>query len=196
MARRRNYKEEYRRRSERAHDLGFASEWERRRAPRNPRGIEAYARLGEGPRGSRSAALAVVYSARSKGTTIEEEAGAAGVPVSWVKYWARDALGRTRNGRTLPRAGDRLLRVRPLVLEGDDEVVFVGVRGSRASDRADRVWDLQWRVANDMADESELGVIRGMRIAGRTVETDPERLHYLARAQALDTDEVYRGLIG
>jgi hypothetical protein len=196
MARPRNHKEEYRRATERARQVGFGSVWERRKAPRNPRRIEEYAQLGEGARWSRSSALAVVHGARVRGTTVEEEAAAAGVPLWAVKYWAGDALRPTRNGRTLPRAGDRLLRLRPLVVEGEDEVVFVGVHGSRASERADRVWDLQWRVANDLADESELDQIRGVRIAGWAVETDPERLHYLARAQALDTDEVYRGLVG
>jgi hypothetical protein len=196
MARRRNHKEEYRLAKERARRVGFASVWERRKAPRNPRRLEEYTQLGEGARWSRSSALAVVHSARMSGTTVEEEAAAAGVPVWAVKYWAAGALAPTRGGRTFPRAGDRLLRLRPLVVEGEDEVVFVGVRGSRASERADRVWDLQWRVANDLADESELEQIRGVRIAGWAVETDPGRLHYLARAQALDTDVVYRGLVG
>jgi hypothetical protein len=161
-----------------------------------PRSLAQYGRLPEQARLSRSRALGLVQRARQEGTTLEEQAERAGVWMWEVRYWAREALRPTRRGETRPRAGDRMLRLRPIVVEGDEEVSFVPVRGSRAADRADLVWQVQWDVANDLADESELDQIRGMRIAGRTVESDPDRLHYLARAQALGTDDVYRGLLG
>ena len=37
---------------------------------------------------------------------------------------------------------------------------------------ADQVFDIQWRYVNGQADESELDTIEGVRIGGRTVESD------------------------
>ena len=113
-----------------------------------------------------------------------------------VRYWAAEALEPTRRGRTLPREGDRMLRLRPLIVVDANELVFVTVRGSRAADRADQVFDIQWRYVNGQADESELDTIEGVRIGGRTVESDPDRLLYLARANALDALEAYRETLG
>jgi hypothetical protein len=196
MARKRDYRSEYRRREQRARELGFAGEWARRKAPRRPRNVAEYALLPEAARSSRSASLSVVHRSRRGPMSVEESAAAAGVPMWEVRYWAADALQPTRRGRTLPRKGDRLLRLRPVMLEGESDVVFVAVRGSRAADRADAVFDVQWRVANDLADEFELEHIRGVRVAGRTVESDADRLRQLALAQAFNTDEVYREIVG
>ena len=46
-----------------------------------------------------------------------------------VRYWAAEALEPTRRGRTLPREGDRMLRLRPLIVVDANELVFVTVRG-------------------------------------------------------------------
>jgi hypothetical protein len=107
--------------------------------------------------------------------TVEEAAAEAGVSMATVRYWAPEALEPKRRGRTLPTAGDKLTRLRPIVLEDESELTFLVVRGSRAADRADEVFDIQWRFANGHAAEAELERIRGVRIAGRTVETDPAR---------------------
>jgi hypothetical protein len=127
--------------------------------------------------------------------TIEAAAREAGVDPAVVAYWVPEAIEPARKGWTLPNPGDRLLRLRPLLLEGEAEVEFVAVRGSRAADRADRVFDVQWRYANNQADESDLAQIAGIRIGGRRVEADPERIRYLAAAGALDTDDAYRALV-
>ncbi len=196
MARRRDYAAEYRRRSERARLLGFSGEAARRRAPRRLRHVSDFARLPENARESRSRALSVVHRARVERTTVEEQAAAAGVAMSEVHYWAAEALEPTRRGRTLPRDADRLLRLRPVILEGGNELTFVPVRGSRAADRADAVFDVQWRFARGEADESELSTIADVRIAGRAVESDPTRLEFLALAGAIDPVEAYRETIG
>lgn len=70
------------------------------------------------------------------------------------------------------------------------------MRGSRAADRAHAVFDVQWRYANNQADESELAQIEGIRIGGQEVEANPERLYYLAAAGALDPEDPYRELVG
>jgi hypothetical protein len=74
-------------------------------------------------------------------------------------------------------------------------VTFVTVRGSRAADRADAVFDVQWRYAAGSADESELEQIENVRVDGQRIEADPERLRYLAAAGALDTDDAYQALV-
>jgi hypothetical protein len=196
MARTRDYALEYERRRERARLLGFASEWQRRRSPRKLRSAADFGRLPDKARESRSRALAVVHRARVRRSTVEEQADAAGMSIWEVRYWAGEALEPTQRGRTPPRAGDRLLRLRPLIVEGENELVFVTVRGSRASDRADPVFDVQWRFVNGDADEAELDEIRGMRIGGRTVEGDPDRLEYLGRLGTIDPLEAYRETIG
>lgn len=195
MARSRDFAVEYRRRQNRARKLGFGGESQRRKAPRKLRSAADFGRLPERARESRSRALSVVHQARLERTTIEAAAATAGVSIADVRYWAPEALEPTRQGRTLPRPGDRLLRLRPLLLQGDGEVTFVTVRGSRAADRADAVFDVQWRYAAGAADEAELERIEGVRIDGQRVEADPERLRYLAAAGALDTDDVYQALV-
>jgi hypothetical protein len=195
VAARRNYQAEYRRRQRRARQLGFDSEWQRRKAPRLPRSLADYRLLPEKARRSRTDALSVLNRARHQRMTIEAAAAAAGISPETVRYWAPEALEPARQGWTLPRPGDRLLRLRPVLLAGDDEVTFVPVRGSRAADRAHALYDVQWRYATGEADQSELHQIEGVRIAGREVEADPERVRYIAAAGGLDTDDAYRELV-
>ena len=192
---RRDYADEYRRRQRRARQLGFESEWQRRNAPRHPRSAADFARLPEGARQSRTNALSVLSRARLERKTIEAAAASAGISPDVVEYWASDALEPAGWGRTLPRSDDRLLRLRPLLFEGEDEVTFVAVSGRRAADRAHAVFDVQWRYANGQADESDLQEIDGVQIAGQSVEADPERLRYLAAAGALDPDDAYKALV-
>jgi transposase-like protein len=196
MAGRRDYKAEYRRRQQRARQFGFPSYSAQRRAPRRLTGPGDFGRLPEAARESRSEAFRVVAFARRQQTTVEAAARELEVPVSTVRYWAPEALEPRRGGLTLPREADRLLRLRPLLLEGEREVTFVAVRGSRAADRADEVFNLQWQYVTGKADAADLERVRGVRIAGRTVETDPDRLGYLARAGAIDIPEAYRSIVG
>jgi hypothetical protein len=193
---RRDHAAEYHRRQRRARELGFDSEWQRRNAPRLPRSLADFRLLPEGARQSRSDALSALSRARRERKPIEEAAVAEGISPETIRYWASEALNPARQGCTLPLPDDPLLRVRPLLLEGDDEVAFVAVRGSRAADRAHAVFDVQWRYANGQADESDLQEIEGVQIDGEEVETDPERLRYVAAAGGLDTDDVYRALVG
>jgi hypothetical protein len=128
--------------------------------------------------------------------TVEEAAGEVGVPMSTVRFWVPEALEAKRRGRTLPTLGDKLTRLRPIVLEDESELVFLTVRGSRSADRADRIFDVQWRFITGHADESELARIRGVRISGRVVESDPARLVLMAGAGVIDVPEAYREIVG
>jgi hypothetical protein len=196
VAARRDYRAEYRRRQRRARQLGFESESQRRKAPRRLRTVGDFARLPEAARQSRTDALSVLGRARRERITVEAAARAAGVSPEVVRYWAPEALEPARKGWTLPRSGDRLLRLRPVLLEGESETTFVAVRGSRAADRAHAAYDVQWRYANGSADEDELRKLKGTRIGGQEVESDPGRIRYLAAAGALDPDPAYRSLVG
>jgi transposase-like protein len=196
MARRRDYNAEYRRRQQRARQLGFSGYSAQRRAPRRLTSPADFSRLPETARESRSEAFRVVTLARRQKMTVEAAARELGVPMSTVRHWAREALEPQRQGLTLPREADRQLRLRPLLLEGESEVTFVAVRGSRAADRADEVFNLQWQYVTGNANAADLERIRAVRIAGRTVESDPDRLGYLARAGAIDIPEAYRAIVG
>jgi hypothetical protein len=196
MAKRRDYAAEYRRRQELAKERGFESYWQERRSPRRLIRSQDFSLLPERARDSRTKALRVVSLARDEKTTAEEVAGRLGVPMRDVRYWAREALRPTRHGKTLPTRGDRIARLRPVIFEGDDESSFVIVRGSRAAERADFVFDIQWRFIAGHAEEAELELIRGLRFGGRVVESDPDRLEFLGRAGAIDIGEAYRDVVG
>ena len=150
MAAARDYRREYQHRAALARARGFRSYWTERRAPRVARTPRDFARLSPEARESRSAALGVVARAREAGLSVEEAARELRVPMSVVRWWARAGLGPTRNGRTMPTAADRMLRLRPLVVVGKG-LVFVAVRGSRQSDRAHHAWDVQWRFIHGAA---------------------------------------------
>lgn len=195
MAGRRDYKAEYRRRDQRARQLGFTGYSQQRRYSPKLRNTRDLARLPESARAARSDALHVIGIARERRITIEEAARREQVPMHVVGWWAPDATQPTRRGRTLPRAGDRLLRLRPVILEGDDGVEFVPTYGSGAARRADRIFDVQWRYAHGEAGEDELASIRGQRVAGRTAESDPARLVAIADAGSFDTEEAYRAVV-
>jgi hypothetical protein len=196
MARRRDYAAEARRRNELAGERGFASYWQQRRAPRRLSGPGDFALLPESARESRSKALSVIGHARAERKTAEEAAAELKVSMTTARYWAGEALEPQRRGRTLPTRGDRLTRLRPIVLEGQSEASFVVVRGSRAAERADAIFAVQWGYGTGQVDALELDSIRGLRVAGKTVEADPDRLLRLAQAGAIDLPEAYREIVG
>jgi len=191
----RDYRREYEERNRRAHERGFASYWKQRLAPRLPRRPADFGRLPEEARESRSAALGVVSRARDTGSSLEEAARELRVPMSVVRWWAPDAVGPTRHGRTFPTPADRLLRLRPVVVRGKG-LVFLPVRGSRQADLARAVWDVQWRFMHGEASVDELARVRDVRIAGEVVETDPDELERLGDSRRFDPDDPYREIIG
>ncbi len=112
-----------------------------------------------------------------------------------VRWFARDALGATKGGATLPTKADRLTRVRPVYVEGSDQAEFVTVRGSRAADRVEAVFDVQWRYLHGDATPGEVRALSGKRAGGRAVEADPDRLDTIGALGDANPDEVYRELV-
>ena len=195
MGRSRDYRAEYRRRQERARLLGFTSYGQQRRAPRRLRRMSDFGRLPDAARESRTDALSVVRVARRDRIPIEDAAVQLGVSVEAVRWWAPDALTPSSGGRTFAKRGDRILRLRPVIVEGDSEVSFVTVRGSGAALGAEEAFDVQWRFITGQASEAELASIQGVRIGGQTVEADPDRLEAIAAAGGVDVPETYRGIL-
>jgi hypothetical protein len=112
-----------------------------------------------------------------------------------VRWFAGEALGPTREGRTMPTKADRLVRLRPVFLEGSDRVEFVTVRGSRAADRVSTIFDVQWRYLHGDASVEEVRALAGRRTGGRLVEADPDRLDVIGALGEANPDEVYRELV-
>lgn len=192
----RDYGAEYRARQERARSIGFKGYWQQRRSPRAIRSVADLAALPEPVRESRTDAFRVVHQARAERVAVESVARRLGVPMSTVRYWARDALRPRQGSSTMPTKGDRLLRLRPIVPRGENEVRFIPVRGSGAAARADDAFDLQWAFAHGDADPSELRVLDDMRVGGVSPESDPGRLRLVARAGGFDVATSYRELLG
>ena len=73
---------------------------------------------------------------------------------------------------------------------------FVEIRGSHAARRAQRIFDVQYRFIEGNASEDELRAITGQKVAGRLVESDPERLRAIGEADGVDVVEAYREVLG
>ncbi|MGH2965987.1 MAG: hypothetical protein ACRDMH_11480 [Solirubrobacterales bacterium] len=196
VSRRRNYKAEYRRRQRLARGRGFTSYAQQRRFSPKIGSARDLGRLPESARGARSEALHVVQVARERGISIEEAARQEGVAIEPVRWWARDALKPKRVGKTLPSKGDRLLRLYPVFLAGEPDLQFVEIRGSNAARRAQRVFDVQYRFIEGNASVEELRSLTGQRVAGRLVESDPERLEAIGERGGVDIPEAYREVLG
>ncbi|MGH3427234.1 MAG: hypothetical protein ACRDQZ_06660 [Mycobacteriales bacterium] len=195
MARERDYRAEYERRQELARQRGFSGYWQQRTAPRTRRGQLDPTRLPGKAREGRRDALSVIHLARETGVSVEIAAALRGVPMQRVRWYAKDALGPTRNGRTMPTRADRMPRLRPVFVEGEDHVVFVTLRGSRAADRLADAFDVQWRYLHGDATDDEVRALAGLRAGGRRVEADPRRLDVIAALGEPNPDEVYRELV-
>jgi hypothetical protein len=195
MSRPRDYQAEYQRRQRRARERGFSSYAQQRRFSPRLRSARDLGRLPEAAREARADALHVVRVARERGLTVEQAARQEPVPTHAVRWWGGDALLPTRQGSTLPRKGDRLLRLYPIFLDGGDGVEFIEIRGSHATDRAQRIFDVQYRFVDGNASEAEVRGLAGQKVAGRLVESDPDRLRAIADAGVYLPD-AYREVLG
>ncbi len=194
MARKRDYKAEYRRRQQLARMRGFKGYWQQRHATRSPSGDQLRRSPSE-VRDARRAALSVIHLARNTGLTVEQAARLTGVPMEVVRWHAAGALGPTREGQTRPTRSDRLQRLRPVYLEGETSVQFVTARGSRDADRLSAGFDAQWRYLHGEASEAEVRVLAGQRAGGGRFEADPRRLDVIGALGEPNPDEVYRELV-
>ena len=196
MSQKRDHKAEYSKRQQRARARGFSGYAQQRRFLPTIRGSQDLARLPESARATRTDALRVLQVARERGVSVEQAARESQLPVDVVQWWARGALEPRRSGQTFARHGDRLLRLRPVFLEGENGVRFVEVRGSNAANRAQRIFDVQYRFIEGRASEGELAGIAGQKIAGQVVESDPDQLEAIAETGGAGVEEAYREVVG
>lgn len=190
----RDHRREYQARNQRARERGFPSYAAQRRAPRRITAVAALARLPDTARDSRSAASLVISRARLERIPVEVAAGREGVPMSAVRWWFPEALRPRHGGRTFPTRADRNLRMRPLVVDGT--LTFVATRGSRAAELAEQVFAAQWRFVHGRATAQDVARFRGLRLAGRVVETDPDVLERLGyQGLFAELDEIYRDVL-
>ena len=197
MASKRDYKAEHQRRNARARGRGFASYAEQRKFATAVQKPDDLARLPEDARNVRTQALAALRIARRERISVELAAAEAGVAMDAVRFYAAPALAPRKGGITRPRAADRLLRLRPLVVKtpAGPEVLFVALRGSKAAERAQTIFAAQWAYVHSGADRAAVERFAGTRIGGYEVETDPERLDRLALTHEFDVEEAYRAVI-
>jgi hypothetical protein len=148
-------------------------------------------RLPQEARDVRSESLRAIDLAKTEGISPEQAAARIGVPMSAVRWWGTESLGRTRRGQTALTRRDPL-RMRAVVFE--DGVEFVAARGWKRRE-VERVFQVQWSAAHGMATAEELEWLKGRRIGGRRVADTQEHLHELARRGEIDPAEAYRGLV-
>ncbi len=84
--------------------------------------------------------------------------------------------------------------VRPIVL--DEGPTFVTTADPVTAGLVVDIFAVQWRYVHGDADPAELAQYRGIRFAGRLVETDSDVLDEYARRGEFDLAEVYRELLG
>jgi hypothetical protein len=181
----------HQRRNELARERGFRSYYEMRRlggarhvSRQSPAVVSA---LPEQARQTRRAALEAVSIVRRERIPLSTAARRAGVAPSAVQFWARDALSAGE-----VRASDRLTRQMLVISEG--ETVALDVRGSRQAGLVGEYWNAVSRFL-ETGDMRALAKFRGRRVAGRTLETDPEVLEGLALSGGLQFEDIY-SLVG
>ena len=149
---------------------------ERSPGPQNPRSSEARVRALEALRNMR-AGHSRSRSARMAGTT----------PRTVVRY-VGGALRRGRGGRYIARPTDRLARpVRVLTTEGPKDLVL---RGSRVTSTIARHWNAIHRFLGT-GDSEPLEPFHGKRVAGYTLETDPDAIERQAHRGELEFEDLY-----
>lgn len=182
----------YQRRNQLARQRGFKSYAQQRRHARAPT-TEAHLRaLPDEARAGRAEALDVINAARRQGVSVVAAAANRQVPLASVVWWGAPALEAPRSKAPKLRKADRLLRAHPLVADG--ELQIVTTRGSNAARKAQEALRLQRAFMEGEPGAAEaLASLRGVRVGGRTVETDPAVLEEIGRRGELgDIAEMYR----
>jgi hypothetical protein len=125
---------------------------------------------------------------------VEEVAAERGTSLAAVTYWAGPALAPRRGGRTHARPADRLVRLRPVVVEGEG-FRFVTIRGSRRTRAAEWAYDVQYGFVEGRVSAEQVRALRGLRVGGYAVESDPAVLRELGRRRELDVEAAYRAVM-
>jgi hypothetical protein len=191
----RDHRAAYARRNRLARERGFRSYAQQRRFTRDLKAPTDLGRLPQPARDRRAVALDVLNLARREHLTAEEAAGRLDVPMSAVVWWGAPALEPRRQSRTAVKKADRMLRLHPLIVNG--EVTFVTTRGSRAATQARAAFRAQRAyLDNEPGAAQALAKLRGVRVGGELVETDTTVIGEIGRRGDLgDIADNYRALL-
>jgi len=193
MTGRRDYAAETQRRNKLARDRGFRSYAQERRYSAKITSSDQVSALPKAAATRRADVLHVLDVARDRRITVNEAAAAEGVPLSAVTWWATDGLIPAKGGVLKVSRGDRLLRRRLLISDG--EIVLTVTRGSAAAKLVSDAWAVQWGYVHGDVPTSALDAFAGRRVGGHLVETDTAVLDEMARRGDLaDMPETYRAL--
>jgi hypothetical protein len=191
----RNYSAETRRRNELAKQRGFTSYAQQRRHAGRVHSLGEFKTLPAPARERRNKALQVIERARAEKIPVSQAAAEQDVPLAAVRWWAGDALDHRRAPEPQAKRADRLIRIRPAIVDGKVDLVIT--RGSNAARLADEAFATQVRYIQGNADPAELSRFRGKRVAGQVIETDPAALDEIARRGDLgDLPDMYRAVLG
>lgn len=167
---------------------GYSSWSAWRRAPKPVRGIRQLAALSPLERETRRAAQDALNRMREEGLSLSTAARRAGTTPGAVIRHAGPALGQTGT-RYRARSADRLLRV--MTVLGEDGVEHeVAVRSSRVASIVGEHWSAVGHYLKT-GDDSRLRRLKGKRVAGITLETDPASIDLWERRGELEIEDIY-----
>jgi hypothetical protein len=167
---------------------GFGSWYEEQRAPRPIRGEVDIARLRPAERDAVRRAFEALSLMRRERLSLAEAADRAGTTPNAVIRHVGPALERSAGGRYRARPRDRLTRpIEVLTVDGPQVVI---VRGSGA---ASLIGSYEAAVGHYLqtGDASRLARFEGKRVAGITLEADPDAIDEWARRGELQIEDIY-----
>jgi hypothetical protein len=167
---------------------GYATWSAWRRAPKPVRGVRQLKALSPLERETRRAALDALNRMREEGLSLSKAARRAGTTPGAVVRHAGSALDLT-GSRYQARVSDRLLRV--MTVLGEDGVEHeVVVRGSRVASLVGAHWSAVGHYLKT-GDDSRLRRLKGKRVAGVELETDPTAIDLWERRGELEIEDIY-----
>jgi hypothetical protein len=160
-----------------------------RKSPRDIRTVSEWASLIASEKRARDRALEALSLMRHEDLSLDRAAEAAGTTPHTVLKYAGGALQRTASGEIRARSSDSLFRrMRALVAgEGPRDV---DVHTSREASIIARHWNavkhFLWT-----GDPRRVARFKGVTVAGRPLETDPDAIERWARRGELDFEDIY-----
>jgi hypothetical protein len=145
-------------------------------------------KLRPAEREARRRSLEALRIMRREGRSLSRAARDAGTTPKTVRRYADGALEGTSGGRLKARRADRLLRVMNVL--STDGHVTVAVRGSGAASLVAEHANAVRRYLT-AGDTGALDRFVGVRVAGLTLETDPDAIETFALSGELDFEEIY-----
>jgi hypothetical protein len=167
---------------------GYSSWSAWRRAPKSVRGVSDLRKLSSLERETRRAALDALNRMREEGLSLSKAARRAGTTPGAVVRHAGSALDHT-GARYHALPADRLLRVMTVLGEGGVEHEVV-VRGSRVASLVGEHWSAIGHYLKT-GDDSRLRQLKGKRVAGIKLETDPDAIDLWERRGELEIEDIY-----